>query len=536
MVKGRAFIMNRNQYAIVLLFSISLLTVALTPLSGQQGSTYDPWLDYNNDGTIDAQDLQAFGHIYGTSGTPLNMPMSLKYDSDWLNITDKQGKYIFINHNLNLGTQNFVVSIWGKTTVDGAAHQRQLDTTGYTPGWNRKYEGLIEARSLIKTDDGGYALAGSQISPQGDYDIWLVKTDVAGFVQWSKTYGGPADETAFSVVQTNDGGYAIAGGNGTIRSNHEFLLVKVDSSGNHQWNNTYAPAASGAGPQYIAYSLVQTVDGGYALAGFGFTRGSIEDGTNNFYLVKTDSSGIMQWEEIYGLNTLEEAAYSLVQTSDQGYAIAGLSAYGGGRDSWLVKTDSSGTMQWNKTYERADYGETFSVVQTSDGGYALGGGSSYIGGYYCFWLTKTDSEGIVQWDQIYGCAGDSESYSLVQTEDGGYAMAGYISPDGSSYSDFWLVETDSSGNRMWDKEYGASDRDSWAYSLVQTSDHGYALAGYSGNDAWLIKTDAYGQMGFSEIGLSVASYTADAMALYRGRFDPLWNYVRVRIWVAKTNP
>ena len=530
-------LLSRRRYVLGCLAASILLGLALIQSSSQQDGVYNPWLDYNDDGIIDVYDLEALGQAYGTSGTPLNTPMALKYDSGWLDITSMQGKYIFINHNLNIGTQNFMASVWGKTTLDSAAHQRQFDGTGYTPGWNRKYEGLIEARSLIQTADGGYALAGSMSSPDGDYDIWLVKTDTAGFVQWSKTYGGPADEEAFSVVQTNEGGYALAGSNGTM-SHRGFLLVKVDSMGNHHWNNTYAPAPYEVGPTYAAYSLVQTIDGGYALAGYGYTYGSIEGPSVNAYLVKTDWSGTMQWDELYGLASRGEVAYSLVQTTDLGYAIAGsLGGEVGGGDSWLVKTDSSGNMQWNQTYGGADYDEAFSVVQTNDGGYALAGGSaSYSGGYYSFWLIKTDLDGIAQWDRIYANTGDSEAYSLVQTEDGGYAMAGYILPYGSSYSDSWLVKTDSYGNKTWDKTYGASDRDSCAYSLVQTSDGGYALAGYSSVDAWLIKTDAFGQMSFSEIGLAVAGYTANTLTLYRGKSDPLWNYVRVRIWVAKESP
>jgi hypothetical protein len=533
-------LLNQRRYTLGCLAASILLGLALVQSSSQQDSAYNPWLDYNDDGIIDVYDLEALGQVYGTSGTPLNTPMALKYDSGWLDITSMQGKYIFINHNLNLGTQNFVASIWGKTTVDGAAHQRQLDTTGYTPGWNRKYADLIESRSVIKTADGGYALAGMTGSLFTNYDIRLVKTDAAGFVQWSQTYGGSKHEIPYSLVQTNDGGYAIAGEIGRYSTSSGFLLVKVDSLGNHQWNNTYAPAPSDAGPFYTAYSLVQLADGGYAMAGYGYTVGSLIDNSDNVYLVKTDSSGSMEWEQTFGLADRLEHAYSLVQTSDGGYAIAGSVSSPGPivPDSWLVKTDSSGNIQWNQTYGGAGTDETFALVQTSDDGYALAGGSNsyFVGGSFDFWLVKTDAAGIAQWDRVYAGADDSEAYSMIQTSDGGYAMAGYTVQHDSGIFDFSLVKTNSSGNKMWDKSYGVSDLDSESYSLVQTSDDGYALAGYSGDDAWLVKTDAFGQMSFSEVGLSVAGYSENSITLFRGKFDSLWNYIRVRIWIAKESP
>jgi hypothetical protein len=295
----------------------------------------------------------------------------------------------------------------------------------------------------------------------------------------------------------------------------------------------------GSGPAYAAYSLVQSIDGGYALAGWGYARGGI-DLTNNVYFVKTDSLGNIEWEQPIGLADCNERAYSLVQTSDEGYAIAGSVSVPGLvlEDSWLVRTNSSGHMQWNQTYGGAGTDETFALVQTSDDGYALAGGSnSYpIVGSFDFWLVKTDAAGVAQWDRIYAGTDDSEAYSMIKTSDGGYAMAGYTVLYESGDLQSWLVKTDSSGNKMWDKSYGASDLDSESYSLVQTSDDGYALAGYNGDDAWLVKTDAFGQMSLSEIGLSVAGYFENSITLYRGKYDPLWNYVRVRIWVAEETP
>jgi hypothetical protein len=545
--------MNRRQYVIVVLFSVSLLAVALVPLSGQQGSSYNPWLDYNDDGIIDAYDLQALGQAYGSTGTPLNLPMALKYDSGWMDIHDKQGQNITITPNVgNLETSAWTPLIYGKTTINSPIHQRFFDCPGYIPGWNRTCGGTSyeSAYSLVRTSDGGFAIAGNTKSygvgvPMSNF--WLVKTDGSGVTQWNKTYGGFGDDDAYSLVQTSDGGYALAGvtysyGVGApVLPN--FYLVKADSSGNMIWNKTY-----GGMYQDEAYSLVQTSDEGYLMAGYTNSYGA---GGNDFWLIKTDSAGNTQWNKTYG-GTYTDRARSLVQTSDGGYAIAGYTnSYGAGApwysNFWLVKTDGSGVTQWNKTKGSIGSDFAYSMVQTSDGGYALAGYTDYYGlgtpTYLNFWLVKTDSSGNTQWSKPYGGTNDDVAGSLVQTSDGGYAIAGYTNSYGAGapYSDFWLVKTDSAGSLQWDKTYGGVNGDV-AGSLVQTSNGGYAIAGYTSSygvgtpanpNFWLVKTDAFGLIEDLGVGLTITGYTADTLTLYRGTNDPYWNYVRVRIWVTK---
>jgi len=161
--------------------------------------------------------------------------------------------------------------------------------------------------------------------------------------EWNKTYGGTSNDVAWSAVQTWDGGYALAGYTESFGAgDSDFWLVKTDSSGNIQWNKTYG----GTNTDY-AHSVVQTWDGGYALAG---DTWSLELDDADFWLVKTDSSGNMQWSKTYG-GTNYDCVRSVVQTWDGGYALAGYTySFGAGdSDFWLVKTDSSGNIQWNKT-------------------------------------------------------------------------------------------------------------------------------------------------------------------------------------------
>ncbi|WXG46216.1 MAG: hypothetical protein WED05_06055 [Candidatus Atabeyarchaeum deiterrae] len=209
------------------------------------------------------------------------------------------------------------------------------------------------------------------------------------------------------------------------------------------------------------------------------------------------------WNKTYG-GTGYDAARSVQQTSDGGYILAGYtSSFGaGGYDFWLVKTDGSGNQQWNKTYGGASDDGARSVQQTSDGGYVVAGYTTSFGaGGYDFWLVKTDGSGNQQWNKTYGGTGYDSAQSVQQTSDGGYVMAGGTFLSGASFADFCLVKTDGSGNQQWNKTYGGAVHDS-AYSVQQTSDGGYIVAGLTwsfgagGDDFWLVKT--YGENGAVE--------------------------------------
>jgi len=353
--------------------------------------------------------------------------------------------------------------------------------------WSQTYggNGNDSANSVVQTSDGGYAVIGySNSYGAGSSDFWLVKTDSIGNVQWNRTYGGPASDYGQAIVQTSDGGYAMVGYTSSFGvGGNDFWLIKTDSAGNVQWNKTYGGVDADQ-----AYSLKATADGGYALAGLTYSYGA---GFTDFYLVKTDASGNMQWNRTYGGASLDEA-YSLVQTSDGGYALAGFTWSFGDGVFWLVKTNSSGHMQWNR-----DYGGNFtkgrSLVQTRDGGYALTGyTNSSVTGDYDFGLIKTDSSGQHQWNKTYGGPGSDYSETIVQTFDGGYAMAGSTDSFGAGSDDFWIVKTDSTGNIQWNKTSGGTSWD-LSYSLIQTKEGGYAVTGstYSygagGYDFWLLK-------------------------------------------------
>ena len=238
------------------------------------------------------------------------------------------------------------------------------------------------------------------------------------------------------------------------------------------WTQTYG----GAGDD-LAHSVIQTIDGGYAIVGRTESYGA---GLEDFWLIKTDSVGHMQWNFTYG-GTESDEALSLVQTFDGGYAIAGITRSVGtdSGESWLVKTDAGGDLEWSQTYGGKNGDRAYSMVQTADGGYALAGYTESFGaGLRDFWLIRTDVSGNHVWNKTYGGVNDDVAYSVVQTTDERYVLAGYTDSFGAGSWDFWLIRTDTLGNHVWNKTHGGVSPDD-AHCVVQTSYGGYALAGYT---------------------------------------------------------
>lgn len=340
-----------------------------------------------------------------------------------------------------------------------------------------------QAWSVLQISDSGYVLAGGTSSyGDGKQDMWLVRIDSNGNKEWSRTYGGNKNDDSHSLIQTSDGGYILAGYTYSYSSDQDMWLVKVGSNGNEEWNRTY----DSGGDEY-AETVVKSSDGGYALAGKKRIRSSGSDRSNTV-LIEVSPTGDKEWSKTYDSGGMYHSPRSMASTSDGGYILATDKS----SDIWLTKVDSEGNKEWTNTYggNRGEY--TYAVVQTSDGGYALGGTTySYGSGSSDFWLVKTDLSGNMEWEKEFGGSESEFAHSLMQTSDGGYAITGYTESHSDGNWDMWLVKTDSSGAEEWNKSYGGSN-DDYSESIIQTSDGGYAVAGTksyrSNGDMWLIKT------------------------------------------------
>ena len=216
---------------LLLIIIVSALLISASTSVSTRSGDYDPWIDFDDDGDIDIFDIVRIAGSYGTTGEPCEAKAALEYDSNWINITDKHGQYFNIIHNLHIidwDSANIVVDITGKTAMEG--DNLNLGLTNYTRYQTYGGIDLEAAESLVQTSDGGYALAGTTMSyDSASGDFWLVKTDASGNMQWNKTYGGTSSEQGYALVQTIDGGYALTGYTDSFGAGGaDFWLVRVN--------------------------------------------------------------------------------------------------------------------------------------------------------------------------------------------------------------------------------------------------------------------------------------------------------------------
>ena len=349
--------------------------------------------------------------------------------------------------------------------------------------WQKTFGGSNRDRgySVQQTTDGGFIIAGYNESyGVGLPDVYLIKTDQNGNSQWQKTFGGSHRDYGYSVQQTSDGGYIIAGSTESYGAGFsDVYLIKTDEDGNSQWQKTFGGIYS----EY-ARSVRQTSDGGYIIAG-GISPYTTHD--PDIYLIKTDSNGNSQWQKTFGGIDKGEYVFSVQQTTDGGYIMAGYTDppdTAVKADVYLIKTDPNGNSQWQKTFGGNDSDVGLSAQQTADGGYIIAGYTgSYETGGQDVYVIKTDPNGNSQWQKTFGGSDEDIALSVQLTSDGGYIIAGQtgVSYYPPNYSDVYLIKTDPNGNSQWQKTVRGSSWDV-GLSVQQTFDGGYIIAGYTCDD------------------------------------------------------
>lgn len=343
--------------------------------------------------------------------------------------------------------------------------------------------------SVQITVDEGFIIAGSTSSygSIGNNDVWLIKTDLYGNEIWNKTFGGPDSDRGTSVQVTSDSGYIITGITGSFGAgNDDVWLIKTDHNGNELWNKTFG----GAGYEF-ASSVKQTKDGGFIITG-ATTSFNVNE-YPELYLIKTDNNGNELWSKTYSANGYG-GGFSVQETTDGGFIVTGvLVLQRSSNDLLLMKTDSNGNEIWTKFFGGTDSDEGYSIQEINDGGYIITGSTRSFGaGYSDVWLIKTDTNGNEEWNKTFGTADHNESgYSLQLTDDGGYIITGTCTDD------VLLIKTDAEGNEIWNIIYN-NDASDGGYSVQQTNEGGYVIVGSrfenSDHNILLIKTDSEGSV------------------------------------------
>jgi hypothetical protein len=358
--------------------------------------------------------------------------------------------------------------------------------------WSRTYGGVgIEvAYSIIETEDGGYVLAGlSTTYGSGSQDVYAVKTDSDGTVLWTRTFGGYGMESAHHAYETGDGGFVFAcytesyGAGGK-----DVYVVRTDANGDTAWTRTFG------GPlQDCGYCAIETDDGGYLVSGYrdgpsGWTKGDL-------WLLRLDPDGDTLWTKVYG-GPGEDFGFRICETPDGEYVIAGRNSTENQGDLWLLRVDTLGDTLWSKVYGGSLIDVGYGITLTQEGGYAVTGYRDGPAGWTTgdLWLLRTDADGDTIWTKTYGGGGEETGFAIFETPGGGFVISGQTSTYGAGQGDMWLLKTDSLGDTLWTRTYGGYQTD---HSLCMdvTQDGCYVISGYTSsfgagnNDFYLVKTE-----------------------------------------------
>lgn len=357
-------------------------------------------------------------------------------------------------------------------------------------------------------------------------------------IQWSKSIGGTEWDEGYTVIQTPDSGYVVAGYRGSFDgdwsecSDYGYMaVVKLDSSGEVLWKKCYG----GSTGEYV-YSIKNTIDGGLIFTGF--TDSNDGDVTGNhgltdYWVVKTGGSGNLEWQKCYG-GTASDLAKSIIQTDDGGYIINGISQSHDGDvsdhhgepfnpDFWVIKITDLGEIQWQKSLggSEDDYGQ--SIIQTQDGGYVCAGFSDSddgdLTGFHTsseYWIVKLNSEGTLIWQRTYGGSGSDNPYSVLEDNEGNILVSGVTYSEDGDIIDFhdgandaWVIKLDNTGNVIWKKCYGGSYGETFP-EIIKASSNFIIASGHSTSsdgdltnnfgsaDFWIASIDSSGVIGWQK--------------------------------------
>jgi len=336
--------------------------------------------------------------------------------------------------------------------------------------WLRLYggDGIEKAYQVIKTRDNCFVISGySQSFGNGCNDIYVIKTDANGDTIWTNTYGTPRNEMGYDIIQTYDDGFVVVGESYSEDYDQDIIILKIDENGDSLWAKVYSWPDNDE-----ARAVVETFEGGLAIAG---NSGSLGNGREDIIFLRTDEFGDTLWTRTYG-GAGYDNGYDLEYIDDEGFIIAGYTgsfddpAY----DIYLIRIDLNGDTLWTKTYGTYfNLESAHSVEMTYDGGFIIGGNAFGFGnsGYH---MIRTNSYGDSIWACTYSFSYPGISYGAMQTPDSGFVIVGYTIT--SQGDDIFAVKTKPNGDTVWTKTVGGQS-DDYACDVIITEDDEYIITG-----------------------------------------------------------
>ncbi len=356
--------------------------------------------------------------------------------------------------------------------------------------WSRTYGGLDNEflNSVDQTNDGGYIMTGWTWSyGEGENDIYVIKTDESGDSLWSHTFGGVEKEYSWSVRATSDGGVIVGSETNTFsEAYYDAYNAKIDADGDTVWTQLYG----GLGSDWCG-SIEEVPGDGFIFTG---STSSMGAGVADIWLVKTDSDGETEWIRPCG-GPDYDYGYSVCVVEDGGYAACGatLSFGEGDRDVYLVRVDEQGDTLWTRTYGTENTENGLSIKNTQDGGFIIAGFfKELVSEDNSVLVIKTDSEGEVEWFNIYGGGSNDKGNDVVQTTDGDFLVVGSTASFGAGETDAYILKLNAEGDTLWTTTVGSESREN-GQEIRLTSDGGFFIGGQvfsmesMSQDYWLVK-------------------------------------------------
>ncbi len=362
-------------------------------------------------------------------------------------------------------------------------------------GWEIYFGGNAEdfGHSIIQTKDRGYVGAGfsESFGPDGDMDVYVIRTDVDGTEIWENYYDDGFKEFGYSITETPDHGFLVAGEIfPTQLSDANVYLLKINADGQKLWSKQFGGSGDDSGYRIIP----TTFSSGYLIVG---STTSLGNGQRDVFLVKIDAQGNQVWSKAYGTSG-DDNGRSVLEVPD-GYLVAGtaFNPANGTKDGYLLKVDFSGNEVWSKFFgSTTDIDQLYDLVLAADGNLALAG---HTGTTSDGWLFKTDLDGNEIWSKTFGGQLGDDVHDLLKTNNGDLVVTGVTEID-STNADVFLTRFDNNGNEIWTNNIGRGIYLDWGQSVAPTEDDGFIVIGYNsllgifGNDVTFIKAGADGSV------------------------------------------